>query len=169
MLFMRISLRFALLALLNVAWASAQTGAGKAATTLPSTPNIVFILADDLGYGEVCCNNPKSLIATPNMDKLAAQGRRFTEAHSPASVCSPTRYGLLRGRYAWRTAMKGGVFDAVVAGTDDGHGGAVSSSRSQIKNTGYLGERADCGYLPPRSSAVSSSMFESLRLSDKLR
>ena len=109
MLFMRISLRLALLALLNVAWASAQTGAGKAATTLPSTPNIVFILADDLGYGEVCCNNPKSLIPTPNVDKLAAQGRRFTEAHSPASVCSPTRYGLLTGRYAWRTAMKEGV------------------------------------------------------------
>jgi arylsulfatase A-like enzyme len=74
-----------------------------------ATPNILFILADDLGYGDVSCNNAKSLIPTPNIDQLAAEGRRFSEAHSPASVCSPTRYGLMTGRYAWRTAMKEGV------------------------------------------------------------
>ncbi len=83
--------------------------AGLGCDLTAATPNIVFILADDLGYGDVQCNNPKSLIPTPNIDKLASQGRRFTEAHTPASVCSPTRYGLLTGRYAWRTAMKEGV------------------------------------------------------------
>jgi arylsulfatase A len=72
-------------------------------------PNIVFILADDLGYGDVSCNNPASLIPTPHLDTLAGQGIRFTNAHATASVCSPTRYSILTGRYPWRTAMKEGV------------------------------------------------------------
>ena len=66
---------------------------GKAAATSP--PNIVFILADDLGYGDVACYNPQSQIPTPNLDQLAKEGMRFTDAHSPATVCSPTRYSLL--------------------------------------------------------------------------
>ena len=65
-------------------------------------PNIVFILADDLGYGDLGCQNPKSKIPTPYLDRLAAQGIRFTDAHAPSSVCSPTRYAILTGRYAWR-------------------------------------------------------------------
>jgi len=69
-------------------------------------PNIVVILADDLGYGDVGCYNPKSKIPTPNIDRLAKAGMRFTDAHSPSSVCSPTRYGLLTGRYCWRTSLK---------------------------------------------------------------
>lgn len=72
-------------------------------------PNIVFILADDMGYGDPGCYNPKSKIPTPNMDRLATEGIRFTDAHSPSSVCSPTRYGILTGRYAWRTDLKKGV------------------------------------------------------------
>jgi len=72
-------------------------------------PNIVFILADDMGYGDPGCYNPGSKIPTPNMDRLAAEGIRFTDAHSPSSVCSPTRYGILTGRYAWRTDLKKGV------------------------------------------------------------
>ena len=72
-------------------------------------PNIVFILADDLGYGDVGCFNPASMIPTPNLDRLAAQGMRFTDAHAPASVCTPTRYALLTGRYAWRSPLKRGV------------------------------------------------------------
>lgn len=63
-------------------------------------------MADDLGYGDVSCYNPESLIQTPNIDRLAKEGIRFTDAHSPSSVCSPTRYGLLTGRYAWRTWLK---------------------------------------------------------------
>jgi arylsulfatase A-like enzyme len=88
---------------------SVNLATGFASDSIADAPNIVLILADDLGYGDVMCNHPKSLIPTPNIDKLASQGRRFTEAHTPASVCSPTRYGLLTGRYAWRTAMKEGV------------------------------------------------------------
>lgn len=72
-------------------------------------PNIIFILADDLGYGDPHCYNPDSKIPTPNLDRLAAQGMRFTDAHSGSAVCTPTRYGVLTGRYAWRTRLKRGV------------------------------------------------------------
>jgi len=76
------------------------TGASLARRT--ERPNIVFILADDLGYGDLSCYGATK-VRTPNIDKLAEQGVRFTDAHSPASVCTPTRYNLLTGRYAWRT------------------------------------------------------------------
>ncbi len=69
-------------------------------------PNIVFIMADDMGYGDPGCYNPESKIPTPNMDKLAKQGALFTDAHSSASVCTPSRYGALTGRYCWRTRLK---------------------------------------------------------------
>lgn len=69
-------------------------------------PNIVFIMADDMGYGDLGCYNPESKIPTPNMDMLASQGIRFLDAHSPAALCTPSRYGLLTGRYCWRTRVK---------------------------------------------------------------
>ncbi len=72
-------------------------------------PHIVIILADDLGWGDVRAYNSASNIPTPNMDRLADQGMRFLDAHSSASVCTPTRYGLLTGRYSWRTRLKRGV------------------------------------------------------------
>ena len=72
-------------------------------------PNIVFILADDLGAGDLGCYNGKSKVPTPHLDKLAAEGIRFNDAHSPSSVCTPTRYGVLTGRYCWRTRLKSGV------------------------------------------------------------
>jgi arylsulfatase A len=76
----------------------------------PQPPNIIFILADDLGYGDLKCYNPNSKILTPNIDKLALQGIKFTDAHSPSGVCSPSRYALLTGRYAWRNnRLKKGV------------------------------------------------------------
>ena len=75
-------------------------------------PNIVFILADDLGYGDVACYNPQSKVPTPNLDRLARQGMRFTDAHSPSTVCTPTRYSVLTGRMAFRTGMRG-VFTGV--------------------------------------------------------
>jgi arylsulfatase A len=68
----------------------------------PGKPNIVIILADDLGYGDVSCLNPESKIQTPQIDALAAAGALFTDAHAPSAICSPTRYSLLTGRYAWR-------------------------------------------------------------------
>jgi arylsulfatase A-like enzyme len=82
---------------------------GAEEVTVRDRPHIVFILADDMGYGDVSVYNPDSLTPTPNIDSLASQGIRFTDAHSPSSVCSPTRYGILTGRYAWRTWLKRGV------------------------------------------------------------
>lgn len=75
-------------------------------------PNIVFILADDLGYGDLACYNPDSKIPTPNLNKLASEGMRFTDAHSPATVCTPTRYSLLTGRMCFRTG-RSRVFSGV--------------------------------------------------------
>ncbi len=73
-------------------------------------PNIVYILADDLGYGDVHCLNPqRGKIPTPNIDRLAADGMIFTDAHSGSAVCTPTRYGILTGRYCWRTHLHRGV------------------------------------------------------------
>lgn len=78
-------------------------------------PNIVYILADDLGYGDVQCLNPeRGKIKTPCLDKLASQGMTFTDAHSGSSVCTPTRYGLLTGRYCWRSRLQNGVLDGYV-------------------------------------------------------
>ncbi len=75
------------------------------------TPNVLVILCDDLGYGDSRCYNPQSKIPTPHIDRLAAEGVRFTDAHTPSSVCTPTRYSLLTGRYCWRTGLKRGVLD----------------------------------------------------------
>ncbi len=72
-------------------------------------PNIVLILADDMGYGDVRALNPDSRIPTPNMDRIAAEGMRFSDAHSYSGVCTPTRYGLLTGRYCFRTRLSSGV------------------------------------------------------------
>ena len=72
-------------------------------------PNIVIIMADDLGYGDVQPLNPRSKISTPNFNQLATQGMTFVDAHSPSAVCTPTRYGVLCGRYPWRSRMKRGV------------------------------------------------------------
>lgn len=72
-------------------------------------PNIVYILADDMGYGDVSALNPESKIKTPNIDRLAHEGMYFTDAHSGSAVCTPTRYGILTGRYCWRSRLKRGV------------------------------------------------------------
>lgn len=72
-------------------------------------PNIVYILADDMGYGDLSALNPKSGIQTPHMDRIVEEGMHFTDAHSNSAVCTPTRYGILTGRYAWRSRLKEGV------------------------------------------------------------
>lgn len=74
-------------------------------------PNIVYILADDMGYGDLSALNPKSGIQTPHMDKIIRKGVHFTDAHSNSSVCTPTRYGIITGRYAWRSHLKKGVLN----------------------------------------------------------
>ncbi|MFN0110556.1 MAG: sulfatase family protein [Blastocatellia bacterium] len=81
----------------------------NSAVTAQQRPNIVVILADDLGYGDLGCYNSQSKIPTPRLDQLAKQGLRFTDAHSPSAVCTPTRYALLTGRYPWRSRLKSGV------------------------------------------------------------
>jgi arylsulfatase A len=72
-------------------------------------PNVIYILCDDLGYGDVACLNPAGKIPTPSFDRVAREGMVFTDAHSGSAVCTPTRYGVLTGRYAWRTSLKNGV------------------------------------------------------------
>jgi arylsulfatase A len=65
-------------------------------------PNILILYTDDLGYGDVGCYNPESKIATPHIDRLASNGMLFTDANSPASICTPSRYSLMTGRHPWR-------------------------------------------------------------------
>jgi arylsulfatase A-like enzyme len=74
-------------------------------------PNIIYILCDDMGYGDVGILNDECKIPTPNMDRLGRAGMIFTDAHSNSAVCTPTRYGVLTGRYAWRTRLKRGVLN----------------------------------------------------------
>jgi len=88
---------------------AASLGVAAARAANPDKPNIIVILADDLGYGDLGCYNPESKIATPRLDQMAKQGVRFVDAHTPSGVCSPTRYGLLTGRYPWRSRLKTSV------------------------------------------------------------
>ncbi|MEN9632774.1 MAG: hypothetical protein RL077_1178 [Verrucomicrobiota bacterium] len=97
---------------LLVAWFVAVAAVAAAAvSTRAATPNIIVILSDDYGYGSAGAYGADSaLVRTPNLDRLAREGRRFTEAYTPSSVCTPTRYALLTGRYCWRTSLNhGGV------------------------------------------------------------
>jgi arylsulfatase A-like enzyme len=98
-------------------------------------PNIVIVLADDLGYGSLnSYGAEEDHIYTPNIDRLAKEGRRFTDANTPSSVCSPTRYGLLTGRYDWRTNQKHGVLGT----TDPLHIDTTRSTiASMLKSVGY--------------------------------
>jgi arylsulfatase A-like enzyme len=85
------------------------SGEQTRARPVKSLPNIIFVLADDMGYGDMGCNNPEGRIPTPNLDHLAARGMRFTDAHAASAVCTPSRYCALTGRYAWRTRLKRGI------------------------------------------------------------
>ena len=80
-----------------------------AAPTVAPKPNILFILADDLGYGDLSCQNPNSKIRTPRLDGLASQGMAFSSAHAPSALCTPSRYSILCGQYCWRSRLKSGV------------------------------------------------------------
>ena len=93
---------------LVIATGAALLGAG-AAYAAPAAPNILFILADDMGRGDVSAYNPNSAWRTPHIDKLAHAGIIFSDAHSNSAVCSPSRYSILTGRYSWRSTLKQGV------------------------------------------------------------
>jgi arylsulfatase A-like enzyme/trehalose utilization protein len=96
-----------------VRWAAPRVEARKA----QAKPNIIFIMADDQGYGDAGVYNPESKIPTPGLDRIAQEGIRFTDAHSGSALCTPTRYGLLTGRYAWRSRLQKGV---MVTGDKEG-------------------------------------------------
>lgn len=119
---------------------AAKSGAG-AAPAGNRRPNIVFIMADDMGYGDVGVYGSEK-IRTPWMDRLAAQGARFTDAHSPSAVCSPTRYGVLTGRYCWRSRLKQGVlwsgYDALLV--EEGRMTVASMLRGAGYRTGAVGK-----------------------------
>jgi arylsulfatase A len=91
----------------------APLAAIRAVGAPPSKPNIIVILADDLGYGDVSCYNPQSKVPTPHIDRLAREGMRFTDAHSPSTVCTPTGYSLITGQMAFRVPRGGLVFTGV--------------------------------------------------------
>ena len=86
----------------------------SADTQTKKYPNIVYILSDDQGYGDTKSFNPDCGFPTPGIDRLAKEGMRFTDAHSASAVCTPTRYALLTGRYAWRTRLQNGVLQTGV-------------------------------------------------------
>lgn len=94
---------------LSFLWIAAVVPLFCPGESLGDKPNVIIILADDLGWGDVSCNQPDGRIRTPAIDELAAEGTRFTNAHAPHAVCTPTRYSLLTGRYCWRTFLREGV------------------------------------------------------------
>ncbi len=93
--------------------AEAALTENQASKAAGARPNILLILADDLGYGDVSCYNADSKVPTPNLDRLAGEGMRFTDAHSPATVCTPSRYSLMTGQMAFRVPNGGTVFQGV--------------------------------------------------------
>ena len=104
-------------------------------------PNMVFILADDMGYGDVQALNPDSSIPTPNLNRLAREGMTFLDAHTPSAVCTPTRYGLLTGRYSWRGRLKKGVLDGYGKPLiEDGRATVASFLREHGYHTGIVGK-----------------------------
>lgn len=119
---------------LSIALLLASLASLRAADALQ--PNVVLILADDLGYGDVRCYNSESKVPTPNLDRLAREGMRFTDAHSPATVCTPTRYSLMTGQMAFRVARGGTVF------TGAGGPSLIAPDRltlpAMLKNQGYI-------------------------------
>lgn len=116
-------------------------GCGPAETPQDSPPNIIFLMADDMGYGDPGSFNAESKIPTPFMDSLAAQGMRFTDAHSGSAVCTPTRYGVVTGRYAWRTRLKQGVLSGYSrALIEPGRATVASLLREQGYHTAVIGK-----------------------------
>ena len=100
----------------------------------PKKPNVIYILADDMGYGDIACNNPNSKIPTPNLDRMASMGLRFADAHAGSSVCTPSRYNILTGDYVWRSRLKNGIvweWDGPVIGEDQ------VTVASFLKSNGY--------------------------------
>ncbi|MDB2385622.1 arylsulfatase, partial [Polaribacter sp.] len=104
-------------------------------------PNIIYILADDLGYGDVQTFNPEGKIATPNLDQMAKNGVKFTDAHTSSAVCTPTRYGILTGRYNWRSTLKSSVINGYSPSLIKQERTTVAEMlKSQNYNTAFIGK-----------------------------
>lgn len=123
-----------MLAAMTGRFAKAQAAGNAAPAAASARPNVIIILADDMGYGDVSCYDPEHCkIPTPCIDQLARQGMRFTDAHTTSPVCSPSRYGLLTGRYHWRAGIR--------AALPKWHGPAIPPQRltmaQMLKDQGY--------------------------------
>lgn len=130
-----------LLTLITISIISCQTGKKEKVESTVKSPNIIYILADDLGYGDVNCFNPEGKIATPNIDAMAANGIMFTDAHTSSAVCTPTRYGILTGRYNWRTSLKSFVLSGYSKSLIKPNRTTIAGMlRQQGYTTGYIGK-----------------------------
>jgi len=105
-----------------------------AGSAFAKLPNIVIIYADDLGFGDLSCYNPKAAYKTPRLDQMAAEGIRFTDAHSPSTICSPSRYGLFSGQQIYRSTGRGG-------GAFEGPGGPSYLKPGTLTLGGMLQEK----------------------------
>ncbi|MGB7326740.1 MAG: arylsulfatase [Rubripirellula sp.] len=125
----------------SIATISQSTRAAEPGNAVAAKPNIIVIYTDDQGYGDVSAQNSNAKFETPNMDRLAREGVTFTRGHSSDSVCTPSRYGLLTGRYAWRTKLKSGVMgsegDCLIA---DGRMTVASLLKQNGYHTGMVGK-----------------------------
>lgn len=122
-----------------------------------ASTNIVFIMCDDLGYGDIQCLAPEtSKIPTPGADALASEGMIFTDAHSGSSVCTPTRYGLLTGRYSWRTRLQSGVVTGFAPCLiDESRPTIASFLKTQGYDTALIGKwHLDFQYLNPETEVA---------------
>ncbi len=97
---------FVLFTLMMISCQTLNTQVTENVDKTTQSPNIVYVLADDLGYGDLQCFNPQGKIPTPKLNQMATNGMKFTDAHTTSAVCTPTRYGILTGRYNWRTSLK---------------------------------------------------------------
>lgn len=148
-------MKFALAVLFSFSLLSLASAADK--------PNFIFILCDDLGTGDVRCLNPEGKIATPNMDRLAKEGMTFTDAHTPSSVCTPTRYGTLTGRYNWRTKLQNGVLGGLSPHLiEQGRLTVASMLKAQGYNTAAIGKwHLGMDWVIKEAKAVSELTIES--------
>ena len=104
-------------------------------------PNIIFILADDMGFGDASCLNPEAKFQTPHLDSLAANGLTLSDAHSSSGVCTPSRYSVLTGRYCWRTWLKRGVFGGYNGALiNDGRETIASALKAEGYKTACIGK-----------------------------
>ncbi len=104
-------------------------------------PNIVYILADDMGFGDVAAYNAEAKVKTPNIDRLTKEGMRFTDAHTTSSVCTPSRYSILTGRYPWRSRLSVGVLRGYSRTLiDEGQPTVASLLKTRSYHTGVVGK-----------------------------